>query len=238
MDDEEDEELSMGLFDKRDKGKKKKDEFDSPVEKVDLSANSAPAPVAKRAAPPPKRTEEKTSSTKTEKKPAPAPTPKPAAGQYGIDKAIELMRSLPGDNLELVVQTVKLALESTGVKIPAIIEDASKRQKQIQDKISELRGVVADLEKQIAARTKEIAKLEGEHQETTTVKERLSLAESLSARTKNTQATTPNKTTHQVPSTGNAEQHTVARIAQQKATSTPVSPNPANASPANVVAKK
>ncbi len=166
----------MGLFDKRDKGRKKKDDFDSPVESIDLSAPVAP--VAKRAA--------------AYEDPRPRPQPKlqpqqpvrPEPPSYGIEKAIELMRSLPADNLELVVQTVKLALESTGVKISSIIADAGKRQEQIQHRIAELKAAVADLEKQISTRTKEIARLEGDHKETTSVKERLTLAESLSAANK------------------------------------------------------
>ena len=179
----------MGLFDKRDK--KRKDDFDSPVEQIDLSAVSAPAPTP-------------TPAPAAAKAPDPAPAPAPAAlkteapkpapqqpaakearavhpetDDYGIEKAIELMRTLPAENVELVVQVVKFSLESVGIKLPIIIEDAIRRQKDIQGRIGVLRAEIADLEAEIKTRKDEIERLDADHKETTMVRERLELAESI-----------------------------------------------------------
>ncbi len=174
----------MGLFDKRDKrgSKKSGDDFDSPVENIDLSAPSPepqPKPVEPAAA-----------------EPAPAPAtaavaaPPPAEPEvedfdssFGINKAIELMRTLPADNVELVVQVVKLTLESTKIRISTIIEDASRKQDDIQGRIKVLKGEIAEFEKEIATRREEIASLEADFDETSTVKERLVLAEQLTKKT-------------------------------------------------------
>lgn len=183
----------MGLFDKRDK--KRKDDFDSPVEQIDLgsvptavpAASSgpvkaatpelapAPPPPAAAAAPPPK----------AEPAPAPsraAPAPsraEPETDDYGIDKAIQLMRTLPQENVELVVQVVKFSLESVGIKLPVIIDDAIRRQRDIQGRIGVLKAEIADLESEIKQRKDEIERLDTDHKETTLVRERLELAENI-----------------------------------------------------------
>jgi hypothetical protein len=195
----------MGLFDKRDK--KRKDDFDSPVEQIDLSAVSAPAPAptpapAPVAAKPSEATPAPASSAggtggglKTE---APKPAPQqpaakearavhPETDDYGIEKAIELMRTLPSENVELVVQVVKFSLESVGIKLPVIIEDAIRRQKDIQGRIGVLRAEIADLEAEIKTRKDEIERLDTDHKETTMVRERLELAENI-GKPKNTSA--------------------------------------------------
>ncbi len=180
----------MGLFDKRDK--KKRDDFDSPVEQIDLSA-AAPAP---KPAPPPPAAPPPAAPTPAPAAKAPEPaapvakaaTPAPAAAarapapeadDYGIEKAIELMRSLPQENVELVVQVVKFSLESVGIKLPTIIEDAIRRQKDITGRIGVLKGEIADLEGEIKQRRDEIDRLEADHKETTMVRDRLELAENL-----------------------------------------------------------
>jgi hypothetical protein len=174
----------MGLFDKKTPGKRK-DDFDSPVEQVDLGAVAPPPSVTQPAASAPSIVVDASAS-----EPAPAarsvPAPAPSRPQvprdepdYGIEKAIELMRTLPQGNVELVVQVVKFTLESAQIKIGAIIDDASGRQDRIQSRISVLRAEIADLEQEIAQRKSEIGTLEADYSETTTVKERLQLAEQL-----------------------------------------------------------
>lgn len=98
---------------------------------------------------------------------------------YGIDKAIELMRTLPSENIELVVQVVKFSLESVGIHLPTIIQDAVRRQNDLQGRIASLKAEIADLESEIKQRKDEIAKHEGDHKETSTVRDRLELAEKL-----------------------------------------------------------
>ncbi len=89
------------------------------------------------------------------------------------------MRTLPADNVELVVQVVKFSLESVGIKLPIIIEDAIRRQKDIQGRIGVLRAEIADLEAEIKQRKDEIDRLDADHKETTVVRDRLELAEAL-----------------------------------------------------------
>ncbi|RTZ59750.1 MAG: hypothetical protein DSZ32_01880 [Gammaproteobacteria bacterium] len=99
---------------------------------------------------------------------------------YGIEEATELMRGLPEDHIELVALVVKRTLESTNVKVSTIIDDASQKQKRIDDRISLLKNEIGKFEEEIALRRGEISTLETEGEEITTVKERLKLAEQLS----------------------------------------------------------
>lgn len=165
----------MGLFDKR----KKSDDFDSPVESIDLSAPPEPEPVPEPA-PRALASEEPIRNAQTEREPDPEPERDDwEPPSYGINDAIQLMRALPQDNVELVVQVVKRTLESTKVKVSHIIEDASRKQENIEGRIGVLKREIADFESEIATRKEEIAKLEADHDETSTVKDRLQLAEKL-----------------------------------------------------------
>ena len=117
-----------------------------------------------------------------------APTPAASAASrggsnhYGIAEAIQLLRGLPVDqNTELVVRVVRATLASLAVHLSDIIEDATRKQKSVQDKIASEHTKVADLEKQLADHRKEIAALEADLKETTTVKERLQMAEKSSS---------------------------------------------------------
>jgi hypothetical protein len=169
----------MGLFDKREKGKRR-DDFDSPVESVDLNnpleeAAGAEPRTSMSAAGPAGAGPQTGSPARSH-----AVEEEPEVGGFGIDKAIQLMRTLPTDNVELVVQVVKLTLESTRIKIARIIDDATRRQDDIQGRIKVLRDEIAEFEKEIATRREEIGRLEADFSETSTVKERLQLAEKLS----------------------------------------------------------
>ncbi len=156
----------MGIFDRSPKKQanapaEDADFADSPVEQVQLNG---PPPAAAKAAP------------------QPADEARPA---YGIDDAIKLMRSLPqlGEgNVELIVQVIKTTLESLRVRVGDIVEDANKRQKDLEGRIANLKQQISELEREIVTRTEEIGKLEAQHKETTTVKGRLELAEKLSAK--------------------------------------------------------
>jgi hypothetical protein len=110
---------------------------------------------------------------------APATTGTPAGrGGYGIAEAIQLLRGLPVDqNPDLVVRVVRATLASLSVHLSDIIEDANKKQKATQERIASQHTKVAELEKQLGEHRKEIAALEADLKETTTVKERLQMAE-------------------------------------------------------------
>ena len=74
----------MGLFDK-----KKSDDFNSPVERIDLSSVTAPTAASSA-----------TAAGRSQHAPAPAHHPvEPEQPRYGINQAIELMRTLPQDNV-------------------------------------------------------------------------------------------------------------------------------------------
>ena len=112
--------------------------------------------------------------------PAPAPVPtKPGQPlKYGIAETIQLMRSLPADqNVELVVRVVRATLASLNVRLPEIIEDATRKEKFTRDRIADFHAKNAELQRQLEAHSKEIASLEADLKETTEVKERLQLAE-------------------------------------------------------------
>ena len=189
----------MGLFDKKDK--KRKDDFDSPVDQVDLGASSRATPepaAAKSAAAMPAPEPARPGPGPAASTPAAAASaPKPASAaaaaaaparagassmendDYGIDKAIELMRTLPSENIELVVQVVKFSLESVGIHLPTIIQDAVRRQNDLQGRIAALKAEIADLEAEIKLRREEIGKHESDHKETSLVRDRLELAEKI-----------------------------------------------------------
>ena len=102
---------------------------------------------------------------------------------YGIAEATLLMRSLPVDqNVELVVRVVRNTLESMNVQLPEIIEDAVAKEKSLQGRMATLNGEIAEFSKQIDQRKQEISRLEEELSETTTVKDRLLLAQKLAGK--------------------------------------------------------
>ena len=178
------EENAMGLFDKKKKGR---DEFDSPVEQIDLSG-AAPVlddeagaeadeaeTVDLSSSPAPDRLRGAIAATRSPESRRARTSP----GTYGIDDAIALMRALPSENIELVVQVVKQTLESARIDIPVIIEDAAAKLQRIDGRIGVLRDAIAELEREIDTRRAEIDQLEAENRETARVKERLMLAEKL-----------------------------------------------------------
>jgi hypothetical protein len=98
---------------------------------------------------------------------------------YGIENAIQLMRALPSAdaNVELVVTVIKTTLESLKVKVSDIIEDAVRKEKDLEGRVGNLKAAITEFEKEIQQRKDEIARLEADHAETTSVKARLQLAE-------------------------------------------------------------
>jgi hypothetical protein len=102
----------------------------------------------------------------------------PQAGAYGIEETIRLMRGLPVEqHLELVVRVVKSTLESVNVRIPTIIEEATRKEQLIGQQIASLSGEIAGFEAEIAKRRHAMDQLQQDLAETTKVKERLELAE-------------------------------------------------------------
>jgi hypothetical protein len=103
--------------------------------------------------------------------------------RYGIDRAIQLMRSLPTDqNPELVAMVITGTLTSLDVKVSDIIEDATLRQSELQARIGSIKAKNSTLEREIELGVDEIVKLEAALAEATSVKERLQLAHKPSSR--------------------------------------------------------
>jgi hypothetical protein len=116
--------------------------------------------------------------------PLPAPTAAPAkSGQYGIVDVIRLLRSLPVDQHgDLVVRVIRSTLESVNVHVSDLVEDATRHQQKLAERVAGLQSQIMDLSKQIETHRNEVARLEAELAETTTAKERLHHADQAAAR--------------------------------------------------------
>jgi len=111
------------------------------------------------------------------------PTPK-AGGSYGIGDVIRLLRTLPVDqHAELVVRVIRTTLESVNVHVNDLVEDASRQQQKLGDRITTLQAQILDLSKQIDTHRTEVARLEADLSETSSAKERLQHAEQAAGRT-------------------------------------------------------
>ncbi|HEY2732051.1 MAG TPA: hypothetical protein VGK52_19045 [Polyangia bacterium] len=110
------------------------------------------------------------------------PTALAKGSGYGITDAINLLRALPTDqNGDLVIRVMSATLASVDVHLRDIIDDATKRQKSTHERIAAVHAQMADLERQLEAHRREVAALEAELKETTTVKDRLQHAEKTAA---------------------------------------------------------
>jgi cell division protein FtsB len=99
----------------------------------------------------------------------------PAVGRrVGVDHAIQLMRSLPTDkNISLVVTVLKTTLESLGIRVADIVQDAANRERELERRTAQLKAEIANLEKEVDQRVQEITKIEAVHTETTRVRDYL-----------------------------------------------------------------
>lgn len=111
--------------------------------------------------------------------PTPPPSTRPSTSRssaYGIRRAVELLRRLPPGERAVLVDVVKMTLESLNVQVEAIVDDASRREGEIDKRIAMLREEVGEREEQIATRRDEIRQLEVEQEEIARVKEQLTAA--------------------------------------------------------------
>jgi hypothetical protein len=165
----------MGIFDRAPNKKGDKaatpspedaDYYDSPVETVSLDG-------------PPKQGGAQPAAARPAQQSSKVMVDEDVRPSYGIENAIQLMRQLPQDdaNIQLVVTVIKTTLESLKVKVSDIIDDAVRKEKDLEGRVSNLKSAIAEFEKEIQQRRDEIAKLETDHAETTSVKARLQLAE-------------------------------------------------------------
>jgi hypothetical protein len=102
--------------------------------------------------------------------------------RFGIDGAIELIRSLPADHdPDLVALVIAKTLTAVDVKVSDIIEDATSRQKVLEAKLGTVRATCRALETEIELRVDEIVKLEAFLAEAMSVVERLELVRTTSS---------------------------------------------------------
>jgi hypothetical protein len=171
----------MGIFD-RGTGKKGNEKGGSSAQSDEADYNDTPQETVSLSDAPkaaaPAKVQSGTPSVAAVR-PAPAPAPmEDERPSYGIENAIQLMRALPVDqNVELVVAVIKGTLESLRVKVSDIIEDAVRKEKDLEGRVTNLKQAIAEFEKEIQQRKDEIGRLEADHAETSSVKSRLMLAE-------------------------------------------------------------
>lgn len=102
----------------------------------------------------------------------------PIEHRFGIDDAIQLMRSLPADpNSALVVRVVRVTLSAVNVSVEEIVEDATRKEAHIKESIAGIEARIVELEGQLGALRREIAAHQADLKETTNVRERLHLAD-------------------------------------------------------------
>ncbi len=101
---------------------------------------------------------------------------------YGIGDVIRLLRTLPIDQHgELVVRVIRTTLESVNVHVRELIQDATKQQQDLSQRIGTLHAKILELSKQIDALREEVARHEADLGETSNAKERLQAAEQSAA---------------------------------------------------------
>ena len=77
--------------------------------------------------------------------------------KYGINHVVALMRDLPADASDVVVSTVTKTLESAGIDVLKIIEDASSKEAALTAQIEDLNGEIDELKQQIANKKEQIS---------------------------------------------------------------------------------
>jgi len=100
-----------------------------------------------------------------------------SAFNYGIEEAVGLMRKLPDVDTDVVITVVRKTLESANVRVNEIINDAEKKEGNINKRTNTLTSEIEELQKKITLRNKEISILTKDLQETTKVKKLLQQGE-------------------------------------------------------------
>jgi len=102
----------------------------------------------------------------------------PIAHQFGIDDAIQLMRTLPTDsNAALVVRVVRVTLGALNVSVEDIVADAARKEARVKESIATIEAHIVELDKRLAILRSEIAAHQADLKETTNVRERLHMAD-------------------------------------------------------------
>ena len=93
---------------------------------------------------------------------------------YSIEQALQLMRSLPleGMNDELIAKVVRTSLESAGVSIPTLLEQANRHQDDITNEIVRLQGEISSLHQAVEEKTTQVTAYQKQLAEISTLRER------------------------------------------------------------------
>jgi hypothetical protein len=98
-------------------------------------------------------------------------------GGYGIDDAIQLMRTLPvNQQPDLVLLVVRNTLASMNVDLRQVIDSGTNKQERLSASAAKTTAAIAELEDEINTRRQELARIEADLAETSAVKERLEVA--------------------------------------------------------------
>lgn len=79
------------------------------------------------------------------------------SSKYGIDHVVALMRDLPADASDIVVSTVTKTLESAGINVSKIVEDARSKETALTAQIDDLNSEIDELKKQINEKKEQIS---------------------------------------------------------------------------------
>lgn len=156
---------------------------DAPAGEAAAAAEAAPAPAAAETAsvegvPTPVAPDKDRSDAQEVEPEALTPGVAAVERRFGIDDAIQLMRSLPADpNMALVTRVVRVTLGAVKVSVEEIVQDAHRKEGQIKDTIAAIEAQIADLDKQLANLRREIATHQSTLKETVNVRERLHMAD-------------------------------------------------------------
>lgn len=150
---------------------------------------------------------------------------------YGIEDAIELMKSLPRDNPEVVVTVVKKTLESTKIQVQDILNDAKDKEERIRSKHKALEAEIKQLQEQISKRNQQISDLVQDLNETTDVRQQLEMALELDepkankSKTSSVASTTGSQAAVKTPATGVASTTGSHKAVSSSTTPTPPKPS-------------
>jgi len=107
--------------------------------------------------------------------PAPVtPQPQQSSGGYGIQQAIDLMRSLPSDPrlADVMLQVVRRTLESAHIGVGQIIADATRKEEQIEARLRTLQEEIVNHRREIETRAAEVTRLQAELSDISLVRNR------------------------------------------------------------------
>lgn len=96
---------------------------------------------------------------------------------YGIEDTIQLMRTMPDHNDDIVMVVIQKTLESVNVRVKDIIQDAESKEGRIESRVESLIKEINDLSNKIIDRETEITTLRADLTETKSVRESLESVE-------------------------------------------------------------